>query len=559
MLQQRVDQLCRGGTGCSPPRAPPAARRRPAPAQVRRPPAGSEPAAPAGPVRRAAASARQSGAVPAQRGSSAAGGCAASPAGPLGRRDLRRGVASQLAIPAVERRAYPPAARRSRVPPAGTSTHRPAPRRGLPAADHQPVLGAGQRDVEQPVVLLHPPLRRRIAQALGGGAAQLPPRRPDRHVAAGGRIGRPQDRALVRRQRRGVRQDHQRRLQSLGAVHRHHPHQAAGAFRLALHLRAGAAQPVQEALQRRRMHAAVGQRRVQQFVHRFGRLRARAARTAAPGRRAARAPRRTARAARRNRRARARRRRTPRPPASPAVRSARVAQRVPQRPRRPIASSIRLSSDRPPSGLVSRQAKVRSSCGSSSASASAIRSCTAGCSVSISRSSPATGTPRDFSARTRARPKSFRAAHQHHHVARARAAAPCSPASRRRRPRGRSSAPASRPGAAAPRSGRWFCSGTVQGCGSVGVGHRRERPQLHRAGMVGAVGVVGQRLARLDDAGGRGRIGEHAIHQLQHRPRGAERHVELCVAPGLACRAATRSRSSRCERSNSSMSAPWNE
>ena len=54
--------------------------------------------------------------------------------------------------------------------------------------------------------------------------------------------------------------------------------------------------------------------------------------------------------------------------------------------------------------------------------------------------------------------------------------------------------------------------------------------------MVRAVGVMRERLPGLQNAGGRGRIGEHAVHQFQHRPRRAERHVELCLAPGLVRR-----------------------
>ena len=56
------------------------------------------------------------------------------------------------------------------------------------------------------------------------------------------------------------------------AVHRHDAHRVGGDVLLALHLGGGAAQPVQEALQRRRVGARIGQGGLQQFVHRLSRL-----------------------------------------------------------------------------------------------------------------------------------------------------------------------------------------------------------------------------------------------------------------------------------------------
>ena len=377
-------------------------------------------------------------------------------------------MASLFAIPAVERRGF----RRQRVE---AAFHQPIPARivqsapRLPAAHQQPVLGSGQRDVEQPVVLLHPPLLRRVAQPLGGGAAHLPPRRPDRHVAPGGRIGRPQDRPFVGRQRRGVRQDHQRRLQSLGAVHRHHPHQAAGAFRLALHLRARAAQPVQKPLQRQRMHAAIGQRRVQQLVHRFGGFRTEPGKQPRPP--TERPQRLGEQRVRRDvvdPRQQGRKERPGRLPVRPLLRP--CVQRLPQRrvpPDRQIRrgcrptgrrvgwSAGRQRSGRPAAAAAHRRAP-------SGPAPPAARSASAGparppARPATSGSAPARGRSRSCDAPAPSR-------------RRGRAAAPCSPASRRRRPPARSIAPASPPEFCGAEVRPRFWSGTVHGSGSSASG-----------------------------------------------------------------------------------------
>ena len=60
---------------------------------------------------------------------------------------------------------------------------------------------------------------------------------------------------------------------------------------------------------------------------------------------------------------------------------------------------MRSSSSSPIKGDFSTQASVRSSCGKSAARPAAIRSITAICCVTLSRSAPATGTPRSFKAR----------------------------------------------------------------------------------------------------------------------------------------------------------------
>ena len=129
------------------------------------------------------------------------------------------------------------------------------------------------------------------------------------------------------------------------------------------------------------------------------------------------------------------------------------------------------------------------------------------------------------------------ATHQHHHVAGGERPAPALQHHATAQPRARSIAP----------------SVSARICGARGqaavllrdrpwlrflrIGERRERPQLHRAGVVRPVGVVCERIARIHHTGRRGRVCEHTIHQLQHRLRGAERHVQRRVLPGLACRA----------------------
>ena len=265
---------------------------------------------------------------------------------------------------------------------------------------------------------------------------------------------------------------------------------------------------------------------------------ARAARTAARGRRAGPAPRRTARRARRSPPAPAARRRSPRRAASAPVRArGRAAPRT-AAPARSTARAIRSSSFRPPSGLVSRQAKFRSSCGSSSASASAIRSCTAGCSVSTRRSSPATGTPRVFSARTRARAKALRrrtststspgcqraAAAFQHHVA----------GGLRADPVGQRVGQTLRRGVLV-----LVGSATSQGCRLRRVRQRRQRPQLDGAGMVGAVGVVLQGLAGFDDAGG-GDAGRRTPRPPGSAPAGWSGTTRPAASCGISARRRSR-------------------
>ena len=140
----------------------------------------------------------------------------------------------------------------------------------LPAANQQPVPRAGQRHIQQPVVLARPRGCAGLAYRLHGPAAQILVRLPQRQVGAGAVIVRPAQPALVRWQPGGIRQNHQPRLQALGAVHGHYAHRVARRFRLALHLGRRQPQPVQEALQRGRMGGRMQQRGTQQLVDRLG-------------------------------------------------------------------------------------------------------------------------------------------------------------------------------------------------------------------------------------------------------------------------------------------------
>ncbi len=303
----------------------------------------------------------------------------------------------------------------------------------------------------------------------------------------------------------------------------------------------------------------IRQRGVQQFVHRFRRLRTQPREQPRPA--AERAERLGEQRVRRDvvharqqcgeERPRPRRQ-------SGRLRRAR-AQRLPQMRRggpSPAPSGCRPY--RPPSGLVSRQANVRSSCGSSSASASAIRSCTAGCSVSISRSSPATGTPRDFSARTRARAKSLRR----------RTSTMTSPGASGR-PRLSSITPPA------------VCS-AIQSRQRVGQVLRRRGQalvllpapsmvavRLHRAAARAAIVPLRRRGRRDRHSGSASRP---APRRRRRRPDWRTPHPPVPapaessgttrpagVTPRLVRRLHAVHAAASCERSNSSVSAPWNE
>ena len=132
----------------------------------------------------------------------------------------------------------------------------------LGAAHDQPVDRARHRDIEQPAVLvLGLAARRSRAAATGATSVAFGPAQTKRSGAPGAPSGRQRQQPRLalrrpRRRRRGVGEDHDRRLQPLGAVHGHHPHLVAGDLHVALHVGPGRAQPGDEALQRRASRGA---------------------------------------------------------------------------------------------------------------------------------------------------------------------------------------------------------------------------------------------------------------------------------------------------------------
>ncbi len=267
-------------------------------------------------------------------------------------------------------------------------------RRGLRAvlaADDQPILGARQGDIQQPALLLCVglALRRQRGHRRRGGEA-LPPRPPHRHRPL--RAGQHQQLRRVGRVGHGVGQDHDRRLQAFGAMHRHHPHGVAGRFRLALRparRRASARQgssaarappPVRRRGQGTAPPAADRRRRGQGGrADAPIRCRPRRGRPRAAPPPADRKGERTSTRARKPANQSAARPRRESPPRWAISASNRLAGR-------PCARANSSSSARPTSGLFSSAARVRSSCGSSSASAKASKSITPICSISARRS-----------------------------------------------------------------------------------------------------------------------------------------------------------------------------
>ncbi len=111
----------------------------------------------------------------------------------------RRSVPSQASGTASKARSSAPSAAKPcfdhRVP---ARLHRPVAAGGRPAADQQPVLGPGQRHIEQAVVFLGLPLLLVVEQAGAGGAAQLLARRPEWQRDPGVRVACPGDAATHR-------------------------------------------------------------------------------------------------------------------------------------------------------------------------------------------------------------------------------------------------------------------------------------------------------------------------------------------------------------------------
>ena len=243
-----------------------------------------------------------------------------------------------------------------------------------PHTTSRPRARVCKRDIEQPVVLLHPPRRppHRAGAATRACSAQLRAGGPDQIgtvplVWPAGSVRPPEQRALVRRQRHVV----SGRITS-GACKPFAPCTVITRTR---------SRPLRRASPPRQGAASAGspaatagdcaqtRARGQQFVDRFGRLRAQprkrraANRGSGPGlgeQRVWRTETSTLDSGERE----GPRRASAHPPSSPAR-----AQRLPQRRRSADRQIHEAVVDEPPSGLVSRKANARSSCGSSSASA----------------------------------------------------------------------------------------------------------------------------------------------------------------------------------------------
>ena len=98
-----------------------------------------------------------------------------------------------------------------------------------------------------------------------GRRRHQPGRQPQRqlHII----VQRQHQRALFRRRHMaGISHDHDRRLQALGAVHRHQPHGIDGGFGIALHLQILGRHPGDEGLQAGRARGFAGQRLIKHGV-----------------------------------------------------------------------------------------------------------------------------------------------------------------------------------------------------------------------------------------------------------------------------------------------------
>ncbi len=135
------------------------------------------------------------------------------------------------------------------------------------AAHDQPVPGAGQGHVEQAQGLFLAGLLAGFARPARGRAIVGFARRPEEAFV----LGIQQRAALRRGARGGVRQDHDRRLQALGAVDGHHSHLAARSaldiLLLALHFDLVVRHPGDESLQVAYIAALGRQRFGQEGVH----------------------------------------------------------------------------------------------------------------------------------------------------------------------------------------------------------------------------------------------------------------------------------------------------
>ncbi len=126
----------------------------------------------------------------------------------------------------------------------------------------EPALRARHRDIEKPRIL-------------GGGAfgGDLAARAHELGAVRGGRlpdrgtVRRVDGAAIARRPVARIGQDHHRRLQPLGAMHRHHPDARPGGVELALDDHVLGLEPGQEARQARHLHALMRERLREQRVH----------------------------------------------------------------------------------------------------------------------------------------------------------------------------------------------------------------------------------------------------------------------------------------------------
>ena len=140
----------------------------------------------------------------------------------------------------------------------------------LETGDDEPVLRAGERHIEKTAALA---LRRFVGFAFrgahGGGRFVVGQRENHIAVRAEEKFAVP---ARALRQGGGVGQNDDIRFQTLGAMHRHHPHFVAAAIHVALDLRFAAFEPVQEPFQRRRVVLLIGEREGSELVQRIRRF-----------------------------------------------------------------------------------------------------------------------------------------------------------------------------------------------------------------------------------------------------------------------------------------------
>ena len=188
-----------------------------------------------------------------------------------GQRQLRRAARRLIAVAqdvALQQRrggpcgAEPDHARLDPVVPGGAGLI-PA----LPAGHDQPLLRPGERDIEQPTVLL---LLRHDRGLVCGAARAVPqtaPHAPDRQAVLLG----PQQPVPGVRPEGGIRDEHDRGLETLGAVAGQHAHFVTRPVGVADQLRAVGAQPVQERLHGWRMALLEGERLGEKRFDRLGR------------------------------------------------------------------------------------------------------------------------------------------------------------------------------------------------------------------------------------------------------------------------------------------------